>query len=109
MSDPLREGGLWWVPENPEQISVGALEVSNEGCIVKSLVGPLSEIGVQNGRFPAGPQIIVGRSHSGALFTCVRTFYSHLHQNVTPTGGHNVTSLDVLSVYKGRHFQTPDE
>ncbi len=109
MSVEFREEGLWWVPQNPEQISVAALEVANERCTLKSIVGPLSNISIANGQFPPGPPLVVGRSHSGSLFTCTRTYYSNLHQNGTPTGGHSVTDLDVLSIYKSRHFQTIEE
>lgn len=109
MSLIFREEGLWWVPQNPEQISVAALEVASERCTLKSAIGPLSNIGISNGQFPPGPSLLVGRSHSGSLFTCARTFYSKFHQNMTPTGGHGVTDLDVLSIYKGQHFQTLEE
>jgi ApeA N-terminal domain 1 len=109
MSLVFREEGLWWVPQNPEQISVAALEVASDRCALKSIVGPLSNIGIPNEQLPPGAPLLVGRSHSGSLFTCTRTFYSNLHQNMTPAGGHNVADLDVLSIYKGQHFQTLEE
>lgn len=110
MKQSFQETGQWWLPLAPNERATGVLifepsEGSRLSGVVGGWVGNAAAVVMAEGIFPIAPLLIVGRSDSGALYTCVGNHYGQFFHNEVQGGGAlDAADIDVGTVLKGRHF-----
>src|SRR5438128_1864174 len=115
MKQAFQETGRWWLPLAPNEHATGVLIFEpSEGSRLSGVVGAWVEnaaaVVIAEGTFPPAPPLIVGRSDSGALYTCLGNHYAQFFHNEVQGGGAlDTADIDVRTVLKRRHFTHLDD
>jgi hypothetical protein len=68
---------------------------------LEAVMGPLAN--VKKGMV-LGPEVILGKTHNGKLYTCLRTFYLDRGTSHTSSGPVKVAKLDLMNLLRGRYY-----
>lgn len=103
---PYSSQGRWWLPENPDRVLTGNLEITSDGDATLDVMGVFDDDPAQMFTPMATAPVILGDTDDGEAVTLIQA--SPREQRL-PLGSYGGITFKPQAVYVGGHLSDPTE
>lgn len=104
---PKSQKSRWWLPKcRKKWRSSGTLVIEGDETRLEAVMGPLADVAAGTLH---GPEVILGRTQKGKVYTCLHTFYTNHSMSHTTSGPLNAVTLSVRNLLRGQHFNKAND